>query len=283
MTSVQLIHKATDRPAWTRAAAPVALGLAMLMVARLAGASQSPSGCSVNNLQADLAFPPADSNVECGTMVPFTATVTNGTSAGACDVTNADVTFNCPDPATGTPTGPMTTLDTNATFTAVPPSSTTYPPQNCTIGVVSGNDCTCAAVYRARVEVDGTLHDNPTADDSVNIAKTVSINCFTTTTTTLPRCGNGVVDPGEQCDPPGSISCPAGSPANAFLACSANCTCPTGDHYICYNSTTSEANPPDVNLDDQFETGKVFHPKRCHPKSFCAPASKNMGPVSDPT
>jgi hypothetical protein len=30
-------------------------------------------------------------------------------------------------------------------------------------------------------------------------------------------CGNAIVEPGEQCDPPGRITCPAGSPASAFL------------------------------------------------------------------
>ena len=41
-----------------------------------------------------------------------------------------------------------------------------------------------------------------------------------TTTTTVPNpCGNGTIDAGEQCDPPGS-SCGAGP------SCSADCTCP---------------------------------------------------------
>jgi len=44
----------------------------------------------------------------------------------------------------------------------------------------------------------------------------------TTTTTTLPRCGNGMLDSGEQCDPPGSQSqCPAGQ------ACDPQCQCAT--------------------------------------------------------
>src|SRR5690242_5572311 len=40
-------------------------------------------------------------------------------------------------------------------------------------------------------------------------------------------CGDGMVDPPEECDPPASISCPPGSPAGAFLACNGDCTCPT--------------------------------------------------------
>src|SRR3989442_2271545 len=45
----------------------------------------------------------------------------------------------------------------------------------------------------------------------------------TTTTTTIPgNCGNSVIDPGEQCDPPGSPC--TGSVAGAFL-CNASCQC----------------------------------------------------------
>jgi hypothetical protein len=40
------------------------------------------------------------------------------------------------------------------------------------------------------------------------------------------QCGNGVIDPGEDCDPPGSITCPPGSPLGAFLACDQGCECP---------------------------------------------------------
>src|SRR5581483_599891 len=53
------------------------------------------------------------------------------------------------------------------------------------------------------------------------------------------------------------------------------------DHYVCYNSATGEPNPPVVTLQDQFETAQ-FKTKRCHPKAFCAPASKNGSPVGDP-
>lgn len=41
-----------------------------------------------------------------------------------------------------------------------------------------------------------------------------------------PTCGDGVIDAGEECDPPGSTECPPGSPAGAYLACKDDCTCP---------------------------------------------------------
>jgi hypothetical protein len=39
-------------------------------------------------------------------------------------------------------------------------------------------------------------------------------------------CGDGMVDSPEECDPPGSVTCPPGSPAGAFLVCLGDCTCP---------------------------------------------------------
>src|SRR6476646_5960089 len=38
-------------------------------------------------------------------------------------------------------------------------------------------------------------------------------------------CGNAILEPAEQCDPPGSITCPPGSPAGAFLPCNQDCPC----------------------------------------------------------
>src|SRR5215813_13876820 len=51
-------------------------------------------------------------------------------------------------------------------------------------------------------------------------------------------CGNAFLDPGEQCDPPGSLTCPGGSPGGAMLPCNADCQCPQPsaalDHFQCY-------------------------------------------------
>lgn len=57
---------------------------------------------------------------------------------------------------------------------------------------------------------------------------TTTLAPTTTTTTTPPSsCGNGIVDAGESCDPPGALQCPdPGSPNGSFVACSASCTCP---------------------------------------------------------
>jgi len=64
---------------------------------------------------------------------------------------------------------------------------------------------------------------------------TSSSTSSSSTTSTLPLCGNGVLDGSEQCDPPGSITCPVGSPGGAFLPCSQICTCCVPSLEICNN------------------------------------------------
>jgi hypothetical protein len=87
-------------------------------------------------------------------------------------------------------------------------------------------------------------------------------------------CGNAIVEPGEQCDPPGSITCPAGSPASAFLPCSATCTCPATvlDHFQCYEVKPAFFSQVTVTVQDQFGT---LHETLRYPHRLCAPASKN--------
>jgi len=164
------------------------LGLAtVLAAATAAGAHSSPPGCFVNNLAADISIPPILAQVRCGQSVPFTTIVGNGTSAGACDVTDVPVTFTCPDPATGSPSGPVTSLATADDFTAVPPSSKTYPAVSCTIGDTSSGTCVCGGggVYQAQVNAGpGTLHLNAADVDFATVQKTLSVQC---TTDVVPR------------------------------------------------------------------------------------------------
>src|SRR4029077_1269780 len=65
-------------------------------------------------------------------------------------------------------------------------------------------------------------------------------------------CGNAILEPGEQCDPPGSISCPPGSPAGAILPCNAECTCPPVaaplDHFQCYAIKPRHVGQTDVTV-----------------------------------
>jgi hypothetical protein len=69
-----------------------------------------------------------------------------------------------------------------------------------------------------------------------------------TTTTTISLCGNGILEGAEQCDPPGSITCPPGSPAGAFLPCNLDCTCPLVT-LCCDVPPGALANPVPVCLD----------------------------------
>src|SRR5438552_1960139 len=48
------------------------------------------------------------------------------------------------------------------------------------------------------------------------------------TATTLPTCGNGVVDGGEQCDPPCGPGCAAGQFCNSSCQCVATAACACG-------------------------------------------------------
>ena len=59
-------------------------------------------------------------------------------------------------------------------------------------------------------------------------------------------CGNGVLEPGEDCDPPGGLGCPdPNSPGGAFLECQARCLCPDGSTTTTVPSetTTSTTQP----------------------------------------
>jgi hypothetical protein len=122
-------------------------------------------------------------------------------------------------------------------------------------------------------------------------------------------CGNDVLEAGEECDPPGSISCPPGSPGGAFLPCNADCTCGSPvpaflDHFKCYR--TREDVRPDfagrphvagtppvdvpsrkprfqsrtVDLEDQFTSGPVTVQR---PERLCNPVDKNDEGIGDPT
>ncbi len=79
-------------------------------------------------------------------------------------------------------------MDAADNFSAIPPSSTTYPAVSCVIGDNSGAACSCgtnSGVYQARVHAGpGRLELNPAGTDIADIIKTVSVACVTTTTTT---------------------------------------------------------------------------------------------------
>jgi cysteine-rich repeat protein len=95
--------------------------------------------------------------------------------------------------------------------------------------LVSGDGCsaTCRIERCGNDVVDPPLEECDGSSDGACPGQCVGpggpLQCTCATGNT---CGDGVLQGGEECDPPGSITCPAGSPAGAFLACSSQCTCP---------------------------------------------------------
>src|SRR5262245_33794859 len=90
----------------------------------------------------------------------------------------------------------------------------------------------------------------------------------------VSSCGNAILEPGEQCDPPGSVTCPPGSPAQAFSPCNADCTCPTAglDHFQCYEVKPAFFANQSVTVRDQF--GTITEQVR-YPHRLCNPTNKN--------
>jgi hypothetical protein len=189
--------------------AGLATGATLLLLVAASAGGEGPPGCSGSTLDADILFPPIFAAVECGTTVPFTVRVTNGTAPGDCDISDLPVTFFCPDPATGAPTGPQTILATADNFTADPPSSQTYPFVPCVIGNVSGDACSCDSTtgfYQVQLDAGpGRVELNPDVIDTIEILKTASIACVTatsvstTTTTTTTTTSTTLISLSFQC------------------------------------------------------------------------------------
>jgi hypothetical protein len=111
----------------------------------------------------------------------------------------------------------------------------------------------------------------------------------------VSSCGNAIIEPGEQCDPPGSLSCPLpGSPSGA-LPCNDDCTCPTvvtttsstttttlplPDHFQCYELKRGTFVNVPRTVQDQFGTLNVT---LRYPGKLCAPANKNGEGITDET
>jgi hypothetical protein len=77
-----------------------------------------------------------------------------------------------------------------------------------------------------RVTSQGCFAGGTTTTTSTTTSSSSSTAPASTTTTTLGGavCGNGIREGSEECDPPGSFTCPGGSPGGAFM-CDSECTC----------------------------------------------------------
>ena len=117
-------------------------------------------------------------------------------------------------------------------ITVVPPHDGT---DGCMLFTINGGDS-----YSVKFGADGTITNKgttffkvstPTVEGScVPTTTTTTTTSTSTTTTTLNGlCSNGTVDPGEQCDPPGSpcgVTAEGGGAVPPGLTCQIDCTCP---------------------------------------------------------
>ena len=81
----------------------------------------------------------------------------------------------------------------------------------------------CAAESGIDMGGDGSCVPDPCG--AVGTTTTTVVGT-TTTTTVASLCGNGILDPGEECDPPWSRTCPARGPGHINRECQDDCTCP---------------------------------------------------------
>lgn len=145
------------------AAALVALA-GGVMFASPAAADVSPSGCTNNLLNVQLA---KDKNLaRPGDVIMYTVSVGNE-GPGACDVTNATVTATMPA-LNGSPTGQSVVLATGVNFLAQAPlmiiGTVPY--------IVAVNPGVSSVT--AMSTVNGALHDTGGGVDAVNVSKTVT-------------------------------------------------------------------------------------------------------------
>ncbi|HEY5912850.1 MAG TPA: hypothetical protein VJA21_19840 [Verrucomicrobiae bacterium] len=135
-------------------------------------ASQSPAGCSANNLSVNIGV--KANNVTNGTLVTWTVQVFNPLDPTSCDVTLGPdgLYFLCPGP-TGLPTGTKTVLipgNTRLTPGYAPPIFEI----TCLVNVNAGISSAQAQV----IAPDSVVHKNPLRDDPADVNKTISVNIF---------------------------------------------------------------------------------------------------------
>jgi uncharacterized repeat protein (TIGR01451 family) len=142
----------------------IALALAAVLVVfgfQGAIAAVSPAGCTSNNWGFDV-----DKNaavVHVGDTIEYTVQATNG-GTGACDVTDADVSFTYPD-------GTTEVLATGAVFPADGSGDATYGPFTYVVTKADA-DAEGGNIVTARVEGSGTVQDSD-AGSGVTVFKDV--------------------------------------------------------------------------------------------------------------
>jgi hypothetical protein len=153
--------------------------------------------------------------------------------------------------------GPTTTTSTTlTTTTTVAGTTTTTILSTCGNGVVDpGEPCDLSSPSGALLCPPG---ETCTAACTCVGPTTTTTTVSTTTTTTLSTCGNGVVDPGEPCDPSspsGALLCPPGE------TCTAGCMC------VPATTTTTTTTPTTTTTLATCGNGVVDPGEPCDPSS----------------
>ncbi len=129
--------------------------------------------------------------------------------------------------ATQTPTPTLTPTPTiTATKTTTPtPTKTTTPTPTATATKTATPTATATKTTTPTPTTTATKTTTPTATKTTTPTPTA-------TSTPIP-CGNGVLDPGEDCDLSAGVTCQAGANTSAAFTCTAcACACPTKVHFV---------------------------------------------------
>ncbi|MCC6850456.1 MAG: hypothetical protein IT294_18355 [Deltaproteobacteria bacterium] len=116
------------------------------------------------------------------------------------------------------PTATATVVAPTATATVVAPTATLTAVPTATLTSTPVLTPTRTATPTSTVTATRTATATPTPTRTVTATPTPTA----TSTPTGPVCGNGAIETGEQCDPPGSSTC---SNVGDGFACSMTCTC----------------------------------------------------------
>ena len=154
----------------------------VLLAQQAAQASQSPAGCSANNLNVNIGV--RANNITNGTTVTWFVTVANPANPTSCDVTlgSEGLFFICPG-SDGNPNGTRTTLIPGGT--TISPG---YGPQEfeipCLVNVNAG-----VRTAEGKVSAPGSVvHKNPLQDDPANVDKTISVNLWRPCLVVVAQC-----------------------------------------------------------------------------------------------